>query len=221
MAFAELSNDSARSATRSIRDPFRPAWDVYHVPSLTTNTNIGRVVGHPEDQFPLKGHFCESQLKPPITMIDPKPCFRNEGGYPQLFVVGIVPNLTFTEPRVVIVTPVRCYCRNPAPPKPRNDASPVNSNAQWFQPWFPSGAKRISSIHSLLVGGKQKDLADSCHLRPEPCLIGLAPPPPLGRDQRPQLPVKGPLLLLNPSVSEYWLLLTPLQKKKKNNILCV
>ena len=32
--------------------------------------------------------------------------------------------------------------RNPAPSKtPRNDDPSVNTNAQWFQPWFPSGAE--------------------------------------------------------------------------------
>ena len=37
--------------------------------------------------------------------------------------------------------------RNPAPPKkPWNDDCPANANNSWFQPWFESGVRWISSI---------------------------------------------------------------------------
>ena len=40
--------------------------------------------------------------------------------------------------------------RNPAPPqRPWKVDSPVNTNEQWFQPWLPSGAKWILSIHGI------------------------------------------------------------------------
>ena len=52
--------------------------------------------------------------------------------------------------------------RNPAPPKtPWNDHCPVNTKQQYGFPWFQSGAKWTSSIHST----NNKPTAGSTQLR--------------------------------------------------------
>ena len=68
----------------------------------------------------------------PGSKFDPQPTILLKLEAPQLFLVATVGG------------------QNPAPPKtPSNDDFPVDTKKPWFQPWFPSGAKWISSIHSM------------------------------------------------------------------------
>ena len=59
---------------------------------------------------------------------------------------------------------------------------PANFNKRWFQPWFQSGAKWISSIHSIVVHMNRRDMFLGAWLKggmsgPESCARATTPLP--------------------------------------------